>query len=277
MTYVYLPLLVLPLYPRNPPPTASTCGLLEAGYDLYASRLRVACARGAAAASGPASWRAASWSSSRRSAPTSCRGAGGGKNMMIGNFIELSSAGAQLAAGRRRCRMLLLLVVMAALLVYVRSLRARRCQDDPHARPTGRRAAAREPFSAAAPGFAAIAAGLCGLYLPSLRCRLFLQRLQLDSSGAALAGLVPGRPGQRGGAGGGAPLADHRTLRRVISTGVATLAALGTVRQGRFRGRTAIYALINQPLMVPEIVTAVSCSSSSASCGRPRVTKDWAT
>ncbi len=44
----------------------------------------------------------------------------------------------------------------------------------------------------------------------------------------------------------------------VISTAVATLAALGTVRQGRFRGRTAIYALINQPLMVPEIVTAVA-------------------
>ncbi len=44
----------------------------------------------------------------------------------------------------------------------------------------------------------------------------------------------------------------------VISTAVATLAALGTVRQGRFRGRTAIYAMINQPLMVPEIVTAVS-------------------
>ncbi len=44
----------------------------------------------------------------------------------------------------------------------------------------------------------------------------------------------------------------------VVSTAVATLAALGTVRQGRFRGRTAIYAMINQPLMVPEIVTAVS-------------------
>ena len=44
----------------------------------------------------------------------------------------------------------------------------------------------------------------------------------------------------------------------VISTAVATLAALGTVRQGAFRGRTAIYALVNQPLMVPEIVTAVA-------------------
>ena len=48
------------------------------------------------------------------------------------------------------------------------------------------------------------------------------------------------------------------TTAAAISTVVATLAALGTTRQGRFRGRTAIYALINQPLMVPEIVTAVS-------------------
>jgi spermidine/putrescine transport system permease protein len=43
-----------------------------------------------------------------------------------------------------------------------------------------------------------------------------------------------------------------------IATLLATMAALGTTRTGRFRGRTAIYLLINQPLMVPEIVTAVA-------------------
>lgn len=48
------------------------------------------------------------------------------------------------------------------------------------------------------------------------------------------------------------------TTAALVSTSVATLAALGTTRQGRFRGRTAIFALINQPLMVPEIVTAVA-------------------
>ena len=48
------------------------------------------------------------------------------------------------------------------------------------------------------------------------------------------------------------------TLAAIISTAVATLAALGTTRQGRFRGRTTIYAIINQPLMLPEIVTAVA-------------------
>lgn len=44
----------------------------------------------------------------------------------------------------------------------------------------------------------------------------------------------------------------------VISTSVATLAALGTTRRARFRGDTFIYVAINQPLMVPEIVTAVA-------------------
>ena len=43
-----------------------------------------------------------------------------------------------------------------------------------------------------------------------------------------------------------------------VSTTVATLAALGTTRTARFRGETFIYAMINQPLMVPEIVTAVA-------------------
>lgn len=43
-----------------------------------------------------------------------------------------------------------------------------------------------------------------------------------------------------------------------ISTVLATMAALGTTRTGPFPGRTAIYVLINQPLMVPEIVTAVA-------------------
>ena len=44
----------------------------------------------------------------------------------------------------------------------------------------------------------------------------------------------------------------------VISTVCAVPAALATTRQGSFRGYTAVFALINQPLMVPEIVTAVS-------------------
>jgi len=44
----------------------------------------------------------------------------------------------------------------------------------------------------------------------------------------------------------------------IISTVLATLAALGTTRTRPYKGLTAIYAMINQPLMVPEIVTAVA-------------------
>ena len=44
----------------------------------------------------------------------------------------------------------------------------------------------------------------------------------------------------------------------VISTTVATMAALGTTRRKKFRGQTLIYVVINQPLMVCEIISAVA-------------------
>ncbi len=43
-----------------------------------------------------------------------------------------------------------------------------------------------------------------------------------------------------------------------VATTAATLAALATTRTPTFRGQTLIYALIHQPLMVPEIVTGVA-------------------
>jgi spermidine/putrescine transport system permease protein len=43
-----------------------------------------------------------------------------------------------------------------------------------------------------------------------------------------------------------------------VATAIATGAALAMIRGGRFRGRQATYALINLPLMVPEIVVAVA-------------------
>ncbi len=48
------------------------------------------------------------------------------------------------------------------------------------------------------------------------------------------------------------------TCAAILSTALATLAALGTTRRKGFKGQTFIYAMINQPLMVPEIVTAVA-------------------
>jgi spermidine/putrescine transport system permease protein len=47
-------------------------------------------------------------------------------------------------------------------------------------------------------------------------------------------------------------------IAALVSTAVAAMAALGTTRRRRFRGDTFIYVAINQPLMVPEIVTAVA-------------------
>ncbi|WOI32761.1 ABC transporter permease [Tritonibacter scottomollicae] len=43
-----------------------------------------------------------------------------------------------------------------------------------------------------------------------------------------------------------------------ISTSVAVLAALATTRTRKFKGQAAVFAMINQPLMVPEIVTATA-------------------
>ncbi len=44
----------------------------------------------------------------------------------------------------------------------------------------------------------------------------------------------------------------------ITATIAATMAALATTRVAEYRGRRAIYGLINTPLMVPEIVTAVA-------------------
>ncbi len=47
----------------------------------------------------------------------------------------------------------------------------------------------------------------------------------------------------------------------IIATIFATMAALATTRTEPFRGLTLAYAVVNQPLMVPEIVTAVATLS----------------
>jgi spermidine/putrescine transport system permease protein len=47
-------------------------------------------------------------------------------------------------------------------------------------------------------------------------------------------------------------------LAATTATAIAVAAAVAMVRGGRFRGKSATFALINLPLMVPEIVTAVA-------------------
>ena len=47
-------------------------------------------------------------------------------------------------------------------------------------------------------------------------------------------------------------------LAASAATVVATAAAIGMIRGGKFRGKSASFALISLPIMVPEIVTAVA-------------------
>lgn len=117
MTYVYLPLMVLPLFAAI---DRFDMRLLEAGYDLYASRLQVlrriilpivkpGIIAGSILVFVPS-----------LGAYVTPRVLGGGKQMMIGNFIDL-----QFGQGRNwplgaALSVTLLIVVTAALLIYVR-------------------------------------------------------------------------------------------------------------------------------------------------------------
>jgi spermidine/putrescine transport system permease protein len=47
-------------------------------------------------------------------------------------------------------------------------------------------------------------------------------------------------------------------IAAILSTAIATAAAVAMLRGGAFKGKSATFALINLPLMVPEIVTAVA-------------------
>lgn len=119
MTYVYLPLMVLPLFAAI---DRFDMRLLEAGYDLYASRwqaltriilpvVKPGIIAGSILVFIPS-----------LGAYVTPRVLGGGKNMMIGNFIEL-----QFGQGRNwplgaALSVLLLLIVSTALIFYVRAM-----------------------------------------------------------------------------------------------------------------------------------------------------------
>jgi spermidine/putrescine transport system permease protein len=119
MTYVYLPLMVLPLYASM---ERLDFSLVEAAYDLYATRHKVlrrviiplvkpGIIAGSILVFIPS-----------LGAFVTPRVLGGGKKMMLGNLIEL-----QFGAGRNwplgaALSVTLLILVMAALLMYVRSM-----------------------------------------------------------------------------------------------------------------------------------------------------------
>jgi spermidine/putrescine transport system permease protein len=125
MAYVYLPLMVLPLYAAI---DRFDFRLIEAGYDLYASRWQVlrsvilpivkpgiiACSILVFIPS--------------LGAYVTPRVLGGGKNMMIGNFIELQFGQGQNWPLGAALSTLLLLIVLVSLIVYTRVS----SRDDPH-------------------------------------------------------------------------------------------------------------------------------------------------
>ncbi len=119
MTYVYLPLMVLPIYASM---EKFDFRLVEAGYDLYATRFKVlkriilpltkpGIVAGSILVFIPS-----------LGAYVTPRILGGGKNMMLGNLIGL-----QFGQGRNwplgaALALTLLMIVMVALLLYVRSV-----------------------------------------------------------------------------------------------------------------------------------------------------------
>ncbi len=125
MAYVYLPLMVLPLYAAI---DRFDFKLIEAGYDLYASRRRIlsriilptirpGIVAGCILVFVPS-----------LGAYVTPRVLGGGKNMMIGNFIELQFGQGQNWPLGAALSMVLLIIVLGALLVYTRMS----SRDDPH-------------------------------------------------------------------------------------------------------------------------------------------------
>jgi spermidine/putrescine transport system permease protein len=118
MAYVYLPLMVLPLYAAI---DRFDMRLLEAGYDLYASRWQVlrriilpitqpGIVAGSILVFIPA-----------LGAYVTPRILGGGKNMMIGNYIELLFGQGRNWPLGAALSMILMVIVTVALLFYVRA------------------------------------------------------------------------------------------------------------------------------------------------------------
>jgi spermidine/putrescine transport system permease protein len=125
MAYVYLPLMVLPLYAAI---DRFDFRLIEAGYDLYASRwqvlrgiivpiIRPGIVAGSILVFIPS-----------LGAYVTPRVLGGGKNMMIGNFIELQFGQGQNWPLGAALSTVLLLVVLGSLVIYTRVT----AKDDPH-------------------------------------------------------------------------------------------------------------------------------------------------
>ncbi len=144
--------------------------------------------------------------------------------------------------------MVLLVIVTVALLVYVRYANRDSAMAD------------RSFHVARVPGFATTAVIVfVALYLPIYTLMPIRSTPQARSrSGAVLAGVVQQGLGEPAGEGSDDQVADHRQLRgRDLDRGGHGGGA-GNHAAAGVQGQTFIYVMINQPLMVPEIVTAVA-------------------
>jgi spermidine/putrescine transport system permease protein len=127
MTYVYLPLMILPLYASI---ERLDFNLLEAAYDLYATRMRVlrkviiplvkpGLVAGSILVFVPS-----------LGAYVTPRVLGGGMNLMLGNLIELQFGQGKNWPLGAALSITLLAIVMGAMLLYVRSVNLRANNND---------------------------------------------------------------------------------------------------------------------------------------------------
>ena len=256
MLYVYLPLMVLPLYASM---EKLDFRLVEAAYDLYATRLQVlrriivplvkpGIIAGSLLVFIPA-----------LGAYVTPLILGGGKNMMIGNLIALQfGQGRNWPLGCAQALILMAAVVMVALYFYVRNTSGR-CGMAERPAPLDVKRPAGVPLRSRS-------SASCVLYVPILDPDHLLvqQRLDRHALGRLHARLV---------CEGAASNEEFRRAAQntliisatatIVSTIVATLAAIGMTRVKPWRGPAGRLMVINLPLMVPEIITGVAPLSSS--------------
>jgi ABC-type spermidine/putrescine transport system permease subunit I len=247
MVYVYLPLMVLPLYASM---EKLDFRLVEAAYDLYATPFKVlrkiiiplvkpGIIAGSILVFIPA-----------LGAYVTPSILGGGKNLMLGNLIELQfGQGRNWPLGSALSITLMLIVMVGAACLCPQCGISR---EPAWLRPSPSGVSAVSPLSrwpallrstCRSPCWSSIRStpgeSLASFNGISLRwfSKAFQNQQVIDASLRSL---------------------QIASGRRRVATIAATMAALATTRTEPYRGLTLKYAFINQPLMIPEIVTAVA-------------------
>ena len=250
MAYVYLPLMVLPLYASI---EKLDFRLIEAAYDLYATPLaRADPGRPAAGSAGPGRGLDPGL---HPGAGRLCRPAHPGRRQSDDARQPDRPAvrpGPQLAARRAALRSLLMLIVLVALLLYVRQVGAAGAR--PWLSAPSRSAACRasRPWRSWSSSSSTRRSSLLAIY--SFNAGTSLAIWEGFSLRWYVAAWQTSRSRRRRSA-----RSASRPWPAVVSTVLATMAAIATTRTAPFRGQThRACRSINLPLMAPEIVTAIA-------------------